>query len=117
MTAQQIAAKMAPLGCSATPAPPSTVNLGGIKAKTELECTINGEDVSIDEYLNAEQVSYNMKLAQTVGCSFAKQFGFTGNQEYVLGFNWIVTPKTASTAQSIKNAIGDGAKITVVHCK
>jgi hypothetical protein len=112
MTAQEIASKLAPLGCNATPAAPSTVNLGGIKPVTELECTISGEDVSIDEYVNSQQVSYNMKLARSVGCQIAKQFGVT-EAVFVVGTNWTATPKTAPTANSIQKAIGQGTIVTI----
>jgi hypothetical protein len=115
MTAEQVAAMLTPLGCAATPASPSTVNLGGIKPVNSLDCTINGEDVGIDEYLTAEQLAYNMNLAKGVGCSIAKQFGVTVAY-YVNGYNWSVTPKTAVTAGQIKNAIADDAKINSLHC-
>jgi hypothetical protein len=114
MTAQEIAAKLAPLGCAATPSSASTGGIG-ITPVTELSCMINGEDITIDEYRNAQQVSYTMTLSQGPGCAIAKQFGIKQGY-YVQGYNWIVTPKTASTGQAIKNAIGDGAKLTVVNC-
>jgi hypothetical protein len=81
-----------------------------------LDCTINGEDVSIMEYLNAQQVGYMVDLAKGAGYSIAKQLGFTGDQPYIVGYNWIVTAKTVSTIQQMKDAIGDSGKITVVHC-
>jgi hypothetical protein len=115
MTAQEIASKLVPLGCNATPAAPSTINLGDIKPVTSLECTISGEHVGIDEYVNAQQVAYNMKLAQGVGCQIAKQFGVSGEAAYVLGTNWMVTPKTAPTADAIQKAIGAGT-IKTLHC-
>jgi hypothetical protein len=113
MTAQEIGTKLAPLGCAATPAPPSTVNLGGIKPVNSVECTINGEDISIDEYLNAQQVAYQADLAKGVGCSLAKQFGISDLYD-VQGYNWTVTPKTASTAQAIQNTIG--GKVVHITC-
>ena len=116
MTAEEIAAKLQPLGCAATPPTSASIDNIGIKPKTELRCTISGENVGIDEYANAEQVSYTMNLAKTVGCSMAKSFGVTGDQDYVLGETTMVTAQTPGTSQAIKNAIGDDVKITVVHC-
>jgi hypothetical protein len=114
MTAQEIATKLIPLGCNATPASPSTINVGDIKPVTSLECTISGESVSIDEYVNAQQVAYNARLAKGIGCQFAKQFGMT-EIVYVVGTNWTVTPSTAPTAEAIKKAIGAGTIVTL-HC-
>jgi hypothetical protein len=107
MTAQEIATKLAPLGCNATPSAPSTMNLGDIKPVTSLECTISGENVSIDEYVNAQQVSHNLQLARTTGCQIAKQFGVT-EAFYVIGPNWLIQSKTVPTATSIRKAIGFG---------
>jgi hypothetical protein len=114
MTAQEIGAKLAPLGCAAKPASPSNINFGDIKPVNSLECTINNEDTSIDEYLNAQQVAYEVKLAETAGCSLLKQFGISDSY-YVQGYNWTVTPKTASTTQAIQKAIGAG-KVQHLHC-
>jgi hypothetical protein len=113
MTAQEIAGKLAPLGCNATPASPSQATYG-IKPVTSLECTISGESVTIDEYLNAQQVAYNANLAKGAGCAIAKGFGIT-DFVYVMGPNWTVTPQTAGTAQKIQQAIGAG-KIVSIHC-
>jgi hypothetical protein len=117
MTAEQVAAKLVPLGCQATPPAPSSgsISLGEIKPVTELECTISGEEVTIDEYMTAQQVAYNMGLAKGVGCTIAKQFGLT-DLVWVEGANWTVSPKTTPTAEAIKNAINDGAKVVSVHC-
>jgi hypothetical protein len=116
MTAQELGAKLAPLGCTAKPSPPDTINLDvDIKPVNSYECTINGEQVTSDEYLNAQQVQHNAGLAKSVGCSFAKQFGLS-DLNYVIGYNWTVSPDTASTAQSIKNTIGGNAKVVTIHC-
>ena len=112
MTAQQLAAKLAPLGCKAMP-PSDTSEDIGIKPKTELDCTINGEDVTIDEYLNAQQVAHNDGLAKGVGCAFAKSFGLT-ELNYVEDDNWTVSPDTTSTAQAIQRALG--GKLITLHC-
>jgi hypothetical protein len=112
MTAEEIAGKLVPLGCNATPSSPSTINLGDIKPVASLECMISGESVSIDEYANPQQVSYNMKLAKGIGCQIAKQFGVT-EAVYVVGTNWLIQPKTRPTADAIQKAIGAGTVITL----
>jgi hypothetical protein len=114
MTAQEIASKLAPHGCVATPEPPSTVDIGEIKPAMSLECTINGEKIGIDEYLNAQQVADNTRLARGAGCAIAKAFGIT-DFIYVAGTNWTVTAQTTSTVQAIQKALGDG-KIISIHC-
>ncbi len=117
MTAEEIAAKLVPLGCSAEPPAPDSTNIdvGAIKPKNELDCTIISEDVEIDEYLNAQQVAYNSNLAKGVGCSLAKQFGLK-DLPYVVGYNWTVSPSTTATAQQIKTAIGGHSAVVTIHC-
>ena len=118
MTAQEIASKLAPLGCVATPSSPSarTFSLGEISPVAALDCTVSGEDVTISEYLNAQQVATNIQVARGQGCIIAKQSGVT-NALLVVGTNWAVHwPKTTGTAQAIEKAIGDGAKIVSIHC-
>ncbi len=98
MTARQVATHLTRLGCHATP---GSANSGGvgINPQVELDCTIYGENVMIDEYRNAEQVAYNMQFYKGMGCQMARAFGFTGAQPCVLGSDWIVTPQTAPTAR------------------
>ena len=117
LTAQQIGDKLRPLGCTAAPPAPSTgdINIGGIKPKAELDCTVNNESVTIDEYLNAQQVSYNMNLAKGIGCSFAKSFGLT-DLAYDSADNWTVSPSTLATTQFIQHTLGGSAKTSVIHC-
>lgn len=115
MTAQQVADKLAPLGCTATPAS-STIDLGDIKPVTALQCKVNGEDVDIGEYRNAGEVDHNLKLAKDIGCSIAKEAGKSGRFDYVRGSNWLVSPDTNANAEAIKNAIGGDAKIHSLHC-
>jgi hypothetical protein len=118
LTVGQVAGMLIPLGCHASPDTSTEIG-GGITPKARQTCTINGENVSIDEYITAEQVAYNMKLAKTVGCSIAKQMGFTGDQQYILASNVMMTADTPGTAQKIRNtvnAVGGNAKITTVHC-
>jgi hypothetical protein len=100
------------LGCAATAS--TSQEIVGIKPVNSLDCTINGENVSIDEHLNAQQVQHNVDLAKGVGCSLAKQFGLN-DIYYVQGYNWTVSPNTASTAQAIQMAIGAG-KVVHIHC-
>jgi hypothetical protein len=55
------------------------------------------------------------QLSKGVGCAIAKQFGVT-EAVYVEGTNWIVSPKTTPTADAIKNAIGNGARVVAFKC-
>lgn len=114
MTAQQVAARLAGLGCTATPATRNEAG-GGIQPVSSLDCTINGEPVMIDEYRNADQVASQIQLAKGPGCAIAKQFGVT-SASYVVGVNWTVTPKTEITAKAIRDAIGGTAKVDTIHC-
>jgi hypothetical protein len=113
MTAEEIGTKLAPLGCAAKPAQTGGIDYGNIKPVNSLECTINGENIEIDEYLNAQQVAYEEDIAKGVGCSLAKQLGIR-DIYYVRGYNWTVTPNTASTAQAIQKIIG--GKVVHIHC-
>jgi hypothetical protein len=73
MTAQEIAGKLALLGCNATPAAPGTIDLIDLNLLTEHECTIFSEEPPTDEYVNAQQVAYIMKLG--VGFQMAVSTG------------------------------------------
>jgi hypothetical protein len=81
----------------------------------ELDCSINGEDVTISEYRNSEQVEHNMNLVSGIGCQIAKRFGIK-DLHWVHGENWTVSPDTKSTAEAIKNTIGGDAKVKSEHC-
>jgi hypothetical protein len=116
LTAQQIATKLASLGCVATRFTGNSVSVGDIKPKVELDCTVNGESVSIQQYRNPEQVAFNMHLAKGIGCQIAKGFGETGDQDYILGGTTMTKADTATTTEQIRKAIGNGVKISVVHC-
>ena len=113
MTAQEIASKLTPLGCNAMPATSNNDTLGGIKPVTELECTISGESVTIDEYVNSQQIAYNNQIVKGAGCALAKGFGVT-QFIYVAGSNWTVSASTLPTVQAIQKAIGAG---TIVNIK
>ena len=116
MTARQVANKLVRLGCHATPPDPSTVNIDvGIKAKAELDCTIAGEDVTINEYRNAQQLAYSDMMAKGIGCVYLKAFGMTG-AVFVEAENWSVTPSTAITAHAIQRALGHESKVITIHC-
>jgi hypothetical protein len=116
MTAGQVAAHLARLGCHATaPAPGASVDIG-IKPKVELECTIADEDVTIDEYRTSQQLAYMVKFAQGYGCQLAKAFGETGPFYSVRGSNWDVSAKTLPTTYRVKAAIGNGARVSVIPC-
>ena len=112
MTAKQVAARLAPLGCRARP---STSTAIGIKPTVELTCMIRRETIAIDQYRNAAQVATAVVLAKTVGCQLLKSFG-ASEQNYVRGPNWTVSSSTASTARAISRAIGNGARVAVIHC-
>ena len=115
-TAHQVADKLSSLGCSAKPPDTTdTIDLGDIKPKASLECTINGEDIGIDEYATADQVKHNLNLAKGIGCEIAKEFGVS-EAFYVLANNVMVTPDTRSTAEQVKNAIGGPATVHTLHC-
>jgi hypothetical protein len=113
LNAVQIAARLAPLGCAAQP-DTTSVDIG-IKPQRSLECSISGEDVSIDEYASGQQVASMMGMARGIGCSIAKQFGIT-DVAYVVAGTVTVSPQTAGTAQRIQDAIGAGTKLEKVHC-
>jgi hypothetical protein len=113
-SAQGIAAKLAPLGCVASPATSSATI--GIAPRVELNCTINGESVSINQYRNADQIKRNLTVAQSAfGCSILKSFGL-GSESYVQSGTTLTTAQTRSTARQIKNAIGRGAKLATIQC-
>ena len=118
MTAQQVADKLAPLGCSAKAATPTTrEEVGGITAVAELKCAVNGNDVEIQEYRNAQEVEHNLNLAKTLGCSINKQLGIK-DVYFARGENWYVESKgnSEATANAIKNAVGGNTKVAAVHC-
>ena len=116
LTAQEIATKLAPLGCVPTPATPNTADLGQPAPVTALDCTVSGEKVTISEYKNKHDLAANVQLARGPGCITAKLNGVT-DALLVTGRNWAVHwPKTTSTAQAIENAIGGDAKIVSIHC-
>jgi hypothetical protein len=104
MTAQEIATKLTPLGCNATPAGPSTVSVGEIMPAMSLECMISGESVLINEYLGAHETWYGSELPRPAGCS-TKGWGAPGFL-YVVGPKWLVVAKTGSTTMAIAKAIG-----------
>jgi hypothetical protein len=115
ITAQQIAAKLVPLGCTATP-DTSTATFG-IKAKVELSCTINGENVSIDQYRNAAQIASNLTMVRSAfGCSMLKSFGL-GSPSFVTDGLTTTAAQTQSTTAQIRHLLGHGATVTTVHCK
>jgi hypothetical protein len=66
--------------------------------------------------MNKKDLASNVQAARGPGCTVAKANGVT-DALLVTGKNWAVHwPKTASSAQAIQNAIGDGAKIVSIHC-
>jgi hypothetical protein len=115
MTAQKVAAKLVPLGCTATP-DTSTATFG-IKAKVELSCTINGENVSIDQYRNAAQIASNLTMVRSAfGCSMLKSFGIT-DPSYITDGVTTTSAQTPATTAQIRHSLGHGATVTTVHCK
>ena len=116
LTAQEIATKLAPLGCVPTPSQPNSANLAQPAPVTALDCAVSGENVTISEYKNKKDLAANIQLARGPGCIAAKLYGVT-DAFLVTGRQWAVHwPKTTSTAQAIETAIGDGAKILSFHC-
>jgi hypothetical protein len=90
MTAQQVADQLAPLGCQATAS--SRLQLD-VKPVSELDCIINGEQVTIDEFLNAEQI----ELMKTLECSPPSPLDVT-TLIFVQGTNWMVSAGTVLMA-------------------
>ena len=116
LTAQEIATKLAPLGCVPTPSQPNTANLGQPAPVAALDCAVSGENVTISEYKSKKDLISNVQAARGPGCIAAKLNDVT-DALLVSGRQWAVHwPKTTSTAQAIENAIGDGAKIVSIHC-
>ena len=112
VTAAQVAAKLAPLGCHASPG--DTSGDTGTKPQAELDCTIGGEDVTIDQYANTGQVSQIASQAKA-GCQVAKQAGMTGLY-WVADANVTIAADTAAAVQRIQHALGGDAKLMSVHC-
>jgi hypothetical protein len=117
VTARGIAAKLVPLGCVGKPVPAADINeVGGIKPKVQLSCTINGESITIDQYRNAQQVAYNDRMLKGVGCTILKGFGIT-DVSFVTDGATTTQAATTRTAQQIHHRLGHGASIMSVHCK
>jgi hypothetical protein len=117
MTAQRVAAKLIPLGCVSTLVPAANINqIGGIKPKVELSCTVNGESVYIDQYRNAQQVAYNENLVKGMGCAILKGFGIT-NVSFVTDGVTTTSAQTPATTAQIRHSLGHRATVMAVHCK
>jgi hypothetical protein len=117
MTAQRVAAKLAPLGCVAKRVPTADINeMGGITPKVELSCTVNGESVNIDQYRSAQQVAYNNHMLKGMGCVILKGFGITDARLVTDGVT-TTSAQTAATTARIRHSLGHGATVTAVHCK
>jgi hypothetical protein len=116
MTARQVAAKLVRLGCKAA-SPTDGWYVGSIKPKTELVCTVNGEDVTIDEFRNAGERSYNNMLAKRVGCVDFMPFGITG-AIFIEADDLYVSSTTVTTAHLLQHAIGNGNGngTFTIHC-
>ncbi len=112
-TAKQVAARLLRLGCHATPQSP-TMDMGFISPRAELDCSVNGEDVTIDQYANAEQVAVNLGMFHGIGCDYAKAFGIT-TVAWVQEANVTVSPQTVGTARQLQHALG-GGRLKVVKC-
>jgi hypothetical protein len=116
MTAQEVATKLAPLGCVPTPSSPSTASVGQTPPVAAVDCTVSGQSITISEYQNKKQLASNVQAAQGPGCAVARANGATVAL-LVTGRNWAVHwPKTTATAQAIDNAIGNGAKTVSIQC-
>jgi hypothetical protein len=113
MSARQVAARLTPLGCRPRPSTATTI---GIRPTVQLTCTIRGESIGIDQYRTAAQAGLAISFAQGVGCQIAKGFGAGSTFPFVYGPTWTVSVRTASTARAISRAIGNGARVAVIHC-
>jgi len=111
MTAAHVASKLSAIGCSPTK---DTSTGMGIKPVSSLTCTIDGENVTVQEYRSAEQVASQAALAKGFGCTMAKSFGVT-SFSYVQGNNWIASAQTKGTVEKMQSAIGAG-DATSFHC-
>jgi|GEM_PF-6557384 len=112
MTATQIASKLSAIGCSPTEDDTSTDI--GIKPVSSLSCTIDGENVTVEEYRSAAQVASQAALAKGFGCIMAKSFGVT-SFSYVQGNNWTASAQTKGTVEKMQSAIGAG-DVTSFNC-
>jgi len=118
VTAQQIAERLAPLGCSAIPLPsPYAISIPGLGTPiAQYGCAIAGESVQIDEWRSADDLA---KAERSVGaggplCVLAKILGVTRNV-FVEGENWTAAPETEATANKIK-AVLPGSKVATYNC-
>ena len=113
VTAKQVAARLVPLGCHAAPSDGSSTI--GIAPRVELYCSLNGEDVYVDQYRSQQQVTYNAGLMRSAGCSMLKAFGVS-TAWWVQAGNVTVSAQTGPTTREIKRAIGRGAALETVRC-
>ena len=112
LTATGIAAQLGPLGCNATP---DTETAIGVQPQTALTCTVNGEIITIDDYVNHQQVMSAVNTGRTVGCPLLEAVGVT-DPSYVVTSKSTVLTDTAPTAQLIRNTLGGDATVNTIHC-
>lgn len=113
-TAAQVAAKVSGLVCS----PPTygETEVMNVKPVARLDCTINGQSVTIDQYANAQQAgpAEAVKSAKDA-CPLFKAHGIT-SVSGVFGKYWVVSTPSSALAAQIQHAEGDGTKVITVDC-
>jgi hypothetical protein len=114
MTAQQVASRLESIGCQATANTAVTSIQLGITPVAELNCAVNGEQVTIDQYRDAQQLAAVNALVKGFACLFAKRMGVTSFSS-VQGANWTAYTMTESTVKGMHAALRAG-KIVTVKC-
>lgn len=104
-TAAQVAGRVAGLTCS--PADWSQIAIHDIKPLAELDCTLDGQSVTIGQFSNAGQI--NASLAEgKKACPFLKARGVT-SVNVVIGKYWAATSQSKAAALRVQAAEGGGS--------
>jgi hypothetical protein len=112
-TAAQVAAKLSGLGCSPFKPSGRSITLG-IKPIAVLDCTINGESITVEQWANHDQVQSAFQEAKGL-CPTMKSYGVT-SVSGVSGSNWSVGTLTRATAVQVQLAEGGTSTVETMSC-